>query len=96
MKVDPICAMKVNENEARKKKLFVSMHGNEFFFCGNKCKTEFLEKPVVYPNHCVNCMKKTDLGKTVWKIKHKDVIYCFCSEECKKEFEIKKFGGVIY
>jgi YHS domain-containing protein len=86
--------MEVDEKEAKKKNMVVKMHGNEFFFCCDKCKKEFLDNPTVYPDHCAYCMNKCDLSQTIWKIKHKDVIYCFCSKECKEEFESKQFGKV--
>lgn len=89
---DPICQMDVDENKA----MSSYYRGKRFYFCSTVCKEQFDEQHPVYPTHCSECMKDCDIKETVWKIKHKDVIYAFCSEKCKDDFESKNFGGVIY
>ena len=44
MATDPICGMKVNEEEARKNNLSIKKQGKEYFFCSENCKTKFSDK----------------------------------------------------
>jgi len=44
MATDPVCGMKVNEDEARKKDLVTKKNEKDYFFCSKNCKTTFLEK----------------------------------------------------
>lgn len=55
-------------------------------------------KKHIEPDHeqCNNCGKTCDLEKTIYKIKHKDKVYCFDSLECKNEFQKKQFGEILY
>ena len=41
MVVDPICGMKVNKKEAKRKNLTVFKEKKEYFFCSENCKEKF-------------------------------------------------------
>lgn len=45
---------------------------------------------------CADCRNKCDLKGTIYKIKHKGRVYCFCSEACKNKFQKSHFGGILY
>lgn len=45
---------------------------------------------------CSYCGKSCDLKTTVFKIKHKDEIYCFDTDACRHKFQMKHFGQILY
>lgn len=45
---------------------------------------------------CSHCGEACDLKETIYKIKHEDKVYCFHSQECKNEFQMKEFGEILY
>jgi len=46
-KKDPVCGMKVDEKEARKKNLFVKKDNKIYYFCSKDCKAKFINKEKV-------------------------------------------------
>lgn len=81
--------MEINAGEAEKKELVVEVNGEKFYFCSEDCLEKFKKEPLYTPTKCAECMKKCDLKKTIWKINHEEVLYCFDSEKCKNEFQKK-------
>lgn len=96
MKIDPVCEMEVDVKKAKKEKLVLKKDGETLYFCCKDCLDKFKKDPTYTSIKCAECMKECNLEETLWKIKHKGKIYCFHSEKCKKNFQKKHFGGVIY
>lgn len=42
MAIDPVCGMRVNEEDAAGK---VNYHGREYYFCSHECEDKFKEEP---------------------------------------------------
>ena len=41
MAKDPVCGMEVDEKKAESKSLVLEKKGKKYFFCSEKCKTDF-------------------------------------------------------
>lgn len=96
MAKDPVCGMEIDETNAKKKKLMLTKGKEKLYFCSKDCLSKFQTDPSYEPTKCAKCMKKCDLKKTKWKIKHKGKVYCFCCKNCKHDFQMKKFGEILY
>lgn len=45
MRIDPVCGMDINEEEAAAKAKY---EGKTYYFCSTDCKREFLDTPELY------------------------------------------------